>query len=495
MDRVAIEELGVPGVVLMENAGAAVAREVMALCRHTDLRRVHVLCGTGNNGGDGFVAARNLLLSGHGVTYEIVGDPERIQGDALTNLRILRSLGLEPSSRSGEAVLVDALLGTGSSGAPRGAIAQAIREIRASGLPVVAVDVPSGVDADSGAVPGEVVRADVTVTFGYPKPGLLLYPGAAFAGRVVVDAIGMDWSRTGVPTCCRWYGMTDARVALPRRPRDAHKGAFGHVLIIGGSAGMSGAPSLAARGALRSGAGLVTVATPRSVQPIVAANIPEAMTVPLAEDHGTLAAESMDGLAASIERATVCCLGPGLGRTSQAAAFARQFVAQCTLPLVMDADGLWAIGGQEAIVRSRHAPTVMTPHPGECAHLLGTDTATVQSNRLSAARQLADRYGCTAILKGAGTVICHSTASPQQDSCTIVTTGNPGMATGGSGDVLTGVVGSLLAQGLPPYEAACLAAFVHGLAGDIARNCRGEHGLVAGDIAERLADALKELGE
>jgi len=500
MDRLAAERIGAPGILLMENAGAAVARETLALCRERGVARVHVLCGTGNNGGDGFVAARRLRLEGLEVTYEIVGDADRIRGDALTNLRILRELGTQPSTMPEGAVLVDALLGTGTSGAPREPVASAVRRINEAHMPVVAVDIPSGVDGLTGNVPGEAVRADVTVTLGLPKPGLLLYPGAACVGRLVVDAIGMDWSRTGVGACARWYLAENALRAVRRRRRDAHKGVFGHVLVVGGSAGMTGAPTLAARGALRAGAGLVTVAAPRSAQAIIASNVPEAMTVPLPEQDGALCPSSIDALQAAMERATVACIGPGIGRASHTAEFVRQFVAQCPLPLVVDADALWAISGTPEVTRERHVPTVLTPHPGEAAVLLSLDIAEVQRDRMASAQRLAETYGCVAILKGAGTVV-HRGQQEEQTlradgvaPCTIVTTGNPGMATGGCGDVLTGVVGSLMGQGVMAYEAACLGAFVHGFAGDIVSRSTGEAGLLAGDLADGLAEALKELG-
>ena len=502
MDRRAIQELGVPGLVLMENAGTAVARHTEAVLRHTGARRVHVVCGTGNNGGDGLVAVRHLAAMGVPVTYAIAGDPERMREDAAANLAMARSLGIPTAAAiPPDAVVVDALLGTGTGGAPRGAVAQAIEAILAAGRPVVAVDQPSGVDSDTGQVPGIAVTAEVTVTFGVPKPGLLLYPAARHVGRLVVDPIGMDWSKTGLELSLRWFDSTDARLAAPRRAEDAHKGAFGHVLIIGGSAGMTGAPVLAARGALRGGAGLVTVSTPRSIQPVVASHLTEAMYAPAPED-GRFTPQSLPSMSDALERATVICVGPGIGRHPATGEFVRLLLRECPLPAVVDADALWAIADAPEIVAERPAATVLTPHPGEAARLLSTETAAVQADRVQSARRLAARYRAVAILKGARTVVSDGTALPAATTAgstpalpaSIITTGNPGMATGGSGDVLTGLVGALMAQGVPAYDAACLAAYAHGRAGDLAAQRMGQTALAAGDIAETLAEVWKEIG-
>lgn len=501
MDRIAIEERGVPGIVLMENAGAAVAREAFRLLELTGSRRVHVLCGPGNNGGDGFVAARHLAALGVPVSYQLVGEPERIRGDARVNFNLVRALGVTVSPIiPADAVVIDALLGTGTAGAPRGSIAEAIVAIRQSGRPVVAVDVPSGVDAGTGAVPGEAVRADVTVTLGLAKPGLLLYPGASYVGRLVVDRIGMDWNATGVELTLQWFDREEAVSCLPPRPADAHKGNFGHVLIVGGSRGMTGAPVLAALGALRGGAGLVTVAVPVSAHPMVAAHLKEAMYVPLPDEDGMLCPASWSLLEKALRRATVVCVGPGLGRGTATSTFVRLLIERCALPLVIDADALWAASEHRSVFEHRNGVTVLTPHPGEASLLLDTSISHVQADRVTAARELARRCRAVAILKGAGTVVCdgRGASSAEDDGglpVSLITTGNPGMATGGSGDVLTGIVGAFIAQGLDPYTAACLGAYVHGRAGDCAAVRRGWEALTAGDIADTLGEALKELRE
>lgn len=513
LDGYAIRSLGMPGAMLMENAGAAVAREACLLCRRLGLGAVHVVCGTGNNGGDGFVAARHLAAAGYRVTYEIAGDPIRVSGDAATHLGLLRAMGAEiaPPSSPGS-LYVDALLGTGSRGAPRGHVAEAIERINGARGPVLSVDIPSGVDTDTGAVPGPAIQALATVTFGFLKPGLVIYPGAARAGRVVVDPIGLDWARLPFARSLSLYGRDDAAGALPRREPDAHKGAFGHVLVIGGSEGMAGAPTLTARAALRSGAGLVTLAVPRSALRATIA-CPEAMCAILPERDGAVTAEAADALEAALHRATVVCIGPGLTTQTGVQEFVRSLVRRCPHPIVADADALNALAGHDALCRERAAPMVLTPHPGECARLLDTTVSDVQADRLAAAREVSDQYGAAVVLKGAGTIIAdppqptapHSTLDRRQTEsdgdgssgtmgrASVLSVGNPGMATGGSGDVLTGIVGALIGQGLPLGDAARLAAFCHGRAGDLAMSEHTEHGLVAGDIIEMLPAVLKEL--
>jgi NAD(P)H-hydrate epimerase len=390
--------------------------------------------------------------------------------------------------------VVDALLGTGATGEPRGEVRDAIKWINGAAARVVSADLPSGIDPDTGSVPGIAVWADVTVTFGLPKPGLLLHPGAECVGRLVVDPIGVEWCKLPFRAIAASYEAADASMAIPPRPSHAHKGTFGSVLVVGGSEGMPGAPALAAAGALRAGAGLVTVALPRCAS---AARLPcEAMRVLLPDRDGFLVPDDLSALSATLDRATVVCLGPGLGTAQTARELALALMATCLKPLVVDADALNALAGRPEAVTGRSAPTVLTPHPGECARLLGVDTDTVQADRLAAARRSAHDYGAVVILKGAGTVIAAPAADPDAERpAAIISAGNPGMATGGSGDVLTGVVAALLAQGLEPFDAACLAAFVHGRAGDIARERLGMHGMIGGDIAAHLPLALKELAQ
>lgn len=495
LDARAMKDAGMPGAALMENAGHAVFRALLDRHGPARGRAFHVLCGTGNNGGDGFVVARLLRLAGADVTVHVAGSPERIRGDAGTMYAWLRHTGLSPTPLPApRGPIVDALLGTGSNGAPRGEIAEAIEWASASGQPIISVDVPSGLDADTGATPGSVIRALATVTFGYPKLGLLVGRGPDCVGDLVVDDIGVDWNAVGAASPYRWIRAEDVAALLPARDRDAHKGAFGHVLIAGGSRGMSGALCLAGRAALRCGVGLATLAAPLSSQPVVAGFAPEAMTLALPEREGMPTEEAARLAADRANRCSAVCIGPGLGRGEDAARFVFALAAQCERPIVVDADALNAIAAEPERWRPASRETVLTPHPGECARLLGTSVAEVQSDRLGAVRLLASRYRAVAVLKGASTLVADGRENAGEATpITVNTTGNPGMATGGSGDALTGVIGAFLAFGLPAYEAAAAGVYVHGRAGDLAAARLGVDGLLAGDIAEAVGAVLAEL--
>lgn len=484
-------EAGMPGAVLMENAGRAVYQELIR--RHPlGGRPYHIYCGTGNNGGDGFVVARLLRLAGADVAVTIAGDPARIAGDARLHHALMAATGVAVcDSHAGDAILVDALLGTGAVGAPRGAVLAAIEAITAAGGAAISVDIPSGVCADTGEVEGAAVRADCTVTFAYPKPGLALLPGRSFAGSVVVDPIGFPWETLAPASALAWLQAPDVRALFAPRSPDAHKGNFGHVLVLGGSVRMPGAPALTSYAALRAGAGLASAAVPMPAQPTVAGFRPEVMTMGLPTAGDCL---DLDGAAFALTQLgafDVVCIGPG-GTLAPSAAEAMMFVARkAPLPVIIDADGLNALALDTNGLGDRTHPTIMTPHPGEAARLLGTGIAQVQSNRVEAVRELATRYRAIAVLKGAGTLVCDGTSN---DLCVAVnSTGNPGMATAGSGDVLTGVIAALVAGGQAPWDAACAGVYLHGLAGDCAASAQGQAGLVAGDIVERLPEARQRL--
>jgi len=493
---------GLPGAVLMENAGAAVAREIEA--RHPRARRLVVLCGKGNNGGDGFVAARRLLDRRPRVL--LLCAREEVSGDAATHLRALCAAGGRVEEvRSVDEwralreevvtadLVVDALLGTGLRSAARGLAGRAIRDLAARRGPVVAVDLPSGVGSDSGRLPGPAMRADLTVTFAALKCGHVLPPAESRSGELVVADIGipsrlLEGARLGL------VEPADAAAAWDRRPRDAHKGRFGHLLVIAGSVGKTGAAVLAGTGALRSGAGLVTLATPAPALARAAAGRAELMTEPLAATAaGTLARRGLAAALALAQARDAVVLGPGLGQHAQTPAFVAAFARACPRPLAIDADGLNALAAQprEAGVRAlrrRRAGTVLTPHPGEAARLLGTTTRAVQAGRLECARRLAAESGAVVVLKGHRTIV----ARPDGRAA-VNPTGNPGLATAGSGDVLSGVVGALLARGREAFDAAVAAVYVHGLAADRLAASHGEEGLLAGDVAQALPDAIRAL--
>ncbi len=496
LDRHTIGTLGVPGQVLMENAGRAVAEVVLAE-RGAVGGPVLVVCGSGSNGGDGLVAARHLALLGVPVKLVLIGNPSELRGDAALNFERIRVLGLEVAEgvprAIGARVAVDALFGTGLARAVSGAPAAAIRRLNAArpGVRVVAVDLPSGLDADTGQPLGVAVQADVTVTLALPKLGLALEPGRSLAGRIVVARIGIAGRAPQVVPEAELWTRGAAGSRLPARPPHAHKGHFGHVLVLAGSRGKTGAAALAAEAALRVGAGLVTLGCPAGLNPILEQKCTEAMTEPLPEtaNQGLAVAALEPALGLARERDAVA-LGPGLGREAETGTLVRALAERLRSPLVIDADGLLPFAGDPAALKARAAATVLTPHPGEAARLLGQSAREINRDRVGAARRLAEATGAVVLLKGAATVA----AAP--DGRTLVNpTGGPVLASGGSGDVLTGAVATFLAQGLEPLEAAALAAFVHGHAADRLAARHGPSGVLAGELAREIPDACQALRE
>ncbi len=493
LDRHTIEVLGVPAELLMECAGQAVAAVVLRLVEPG--AEVWVYCGPGNNGGDGLVVARHVHLQGIPTRLVLVASPERFAGEAARNFaraeaaRIPIARGKPPRG----AVLVDAIFGTGLSRRVEGTAARAIRRLNASRpeCRVVSVDLPSGLDADTGQPHGSAVEADLTVALGLPKAGLTQEPGRSLAGRIVVARIGIADEAPGATVRAELWTRAAAGSALPRRPRAGHKGTFGHVLIAGGSTGKAGAAALAAAGAARGGAGLVTIACPRSQNGILQRSRREAMSAPLAESaEGTFARDSVEPLIQLARERSALVLGPGCGRDSDTRAVLRAMALGAPSPLVLDADGLIAFEGHSKVLRERHAPTILTPHPGEAGALLGRGPKALNADRLAAARELAAETGAVVVLKGAGTVI----ADPG-GRLAVNPTGGPVLATGGTGDVLAGLTGSFLAQGCAAFEAAALAAFLHGAAGDALAARRGGRGALAGEIADAIPEAMRALAE
>jgi hydroxyethylthiazole kinase-like uncharacterized protein yjeF len=505
-DRLTIEDVGLPGPVLMENAGAAVAR--VAAERFPRAGRVVVVCGRGNNGGDGFVVARRLR--DRGAVAILLGARDGVRGDALTHLQACeRSGGRIVEVRDAEEwertrsladeadLLVDAVLGTGLSSEPSGLAALAIVTLQArheAGVPVVAVDLPSGLPSDQGVVDWPTATATVTVTFGAPKPGLVLPPGCHRTGELVVADIGIP-SEVLASASPSLFLLEDGDAcgAFPRRRPAAHKGDFGHLLVAAGSMGKTGAAILAARAALRSGTGLVTVATPEPCLPIIAASCAELMTEPLPATPGGGLSEAALGrlLELAAERDAVV-LGPGLGQDPSTRSLVRALVRECPVPLVIDADGLNALApgdGEPPLETSlgRAGSCVLTPHPGEMGRLVRRSSGDVQKDRPGTAGRLARATGAVVVLKGERTLV----AEPQ-GRVAVTATGNPGMATGGTGDVLSGVVGSLLGRH-GALLAATAGVVVHGRAGDLVARGRGEEGMTAGDVVEALPAAIESV--
>jgi len=496
LDRRAAEEFGVPTALLMENAGRRVA-EVVVDAISPGGHRCVVLAGKGSNGGDGLVAARHLAARGWRVEAFLLAREEELTGEPRRNLALAREAGVEVAPvvsmalagvrerLLGADVIIDAIFGTGFRGQPVGLAAQLIEAANAAAAPVVAVDIPSGVDADSGAVRGAAITAEATVTMGWPKVGLLLYPGAACTGRLYVADIGypaalLERFRAGMHVVT----ADMVREALPPRPADSHKGTYGRVLVLAGSVGFSGAPSLCALGALRAGAGLVTLAVSEAIYPIVAAREFEAMPHPLPADNGGVGEGAWERLAALASDADVLAVGPGLGRRLGVSALVRRLLAESTAPLVLDADALNVLAGADDVLAGSRAEKILTPHPGEMARLLGSATAAVQEDRLRAAREAARRFAAVVVLKGARTVV----AAPDGQAY-IVPVGNPAMATGGMGDVLTGAIAALVGQRMPLLAAAWAGAYLHGLAGDLVSERVGPAGILAREVADALPRA------
>jgi NAD(P)H-hydrate epimerase len=485
---------GTPSLTLMERAGIAVARATVRATRGAYGRRVLVLAGKGNNGGDGLVAARHLAAWGAFPVVVFPDDPGTLKGDARTNLerlRNVRQLRFEERSFARElgraAAVVDALYGTGFKGALAGPPAQAVTAVNRSGLPVVAVDIPSGVDGMTGRVDGPAIRATITVTMAALKLGIVFHPGSEYAGEVEVADIGI-----ATPQFPRVVGApeaADVARVLGHRPLDAHKRSVGTAMVVAGSTGMSGAAALAATGALRSGAGLVTIASPASVVAEVHPQVLEATSLRLPETpQGTLAAGALQLLLDKAATVDAVAIGPGLSTNPETVDVVRKAIAALENPLVADADALNALAGDPGTLEARGGATAITPHPGELARLLGISTVAIQADRLGAARRAAERFQSAVVLKGYRSIV----ADPS-GATVIITTGGPALATGGTGDVLTGVTAALLAGGAEPFTAAWAASWLHGRAGDVLERLLGARGTLAGDVPAAVAGVIHDL--
>jgi NAD(P)H-hydrate epimerase len=502
-DRFTIDEIGIPSLVLMENAGRQVVAALEAAYEPQLNGRIAVLCGRGNNGGDGFVVARTLLQRGVDCAVFVLGIVAEVRGDARVNLDILGRLGvtvveindeqaweLHFSEISQCSLIVDAIFGTGLTQALGGMLETVVADINASGIPIVSIDLPSGLSADTPHLVGDCIDATMTVTLAAPKLPLILPPGEAHAGDVVIADIGvpseviegLDGPQIELLT------REDVRPLLEPRVADSHKGDFGRVLVIAGSRGKTGAAHLSGMGALRAGAGLVTIATPASCLPIVASLAPEFMTEPLAETpDGQLTAAAVERVMEFSQDVIAC--GPGLGRGASVEEFMRALLDRAELPIVLDADALTVLADEPGRLTGREErDIIITPHPGEMARLIGSSADHVQAHRIEVASDFAKTHHAYVVLKGHRTII----ATPE-GRVFINPTGNAGMATGGTGDVLTGMIAAFLAQ-LLDAEAACrLAVFLHGTAGDLAEASEGEVAMTATDLLAHIGEAITAL--
>lgn len=497
IDNEAINKLGIPSLLLMERAGKKVAEEALKILKEAEQKSVIIFAGTGNNGGDGFVAGRYLLLNDIQVKIVIINSPGK--GDAKMNLDFLKNLGVSPivfadgkkSKRelSSCGLIIDAILGTGTKGKLRHPLPDIIKLINRADRPVISVDIPTGLCADTGEIFGSCINAAQTVTMALPKLGQMLFPGADYTGKLTVADIGIPQTLTNSDTLkvtLPERGFVHSR--MPRRTSNSHKGNFGHILIIAGSPGYTGAAALTSRGALRAGAGLVTLGIPKSLNRIMEAKLTEVITRPLPETKdAALHTDAMGHILKLLDKTDVLALGPGLGIHTETASLIRKLIPKVKKPIVIDADGLNALRGDISILKVLRN-CVITPHPGELSRLLKKPISEIQSDRVGIARKTARELKITVVLKGARTVI----ASP--DGYVFINpTGNSGMATAGSGDVLTGMLASLIGQGLSPADASVVSVYIHGLAGDIAAKEKGEACLLASDIVEYLPKAMMEI--
>jgi NAD(P)H-hydrate epimerase len=511
IDRHTSEGFWVPALTLMENAGSAVAE--FALSAYPSAKTFGVICGKGNNGGDGFVVARKLHEAGREVRLLLLADPSELRGDAAANFARLPEIAAKKvpkgaktklaappfvlfkgwdSAQSAQAVfacdvLIDAILGSGFRPPVSGVYAEAIAKINASSAPVIAVDVPSGADSDAmGEQTGAIARADAIVTFTAPRPAHIF--GNLTPGPTWIAPIGSPGD--AIRSSLNLNVITPHEIAplIGPRPRDSNKGMYGHVLVVGGSLGKAGAAAMAGFSALRSGAGLVTVATPRSVLATVAGFHPELMTEPLAEtESGSISMQALGAFQQAADKKTVLAIGPGISRHPETSEFVRAAVSKSQTPIVLDADGLNAFEGKSAELNGRARTLVLTPHPGEMSRLTGLTTSAIQRDRVNVARTFAKEHELILVLKGDRTIV----ARPDGEAW-VNTTGNPGMSTGGTGDILTGIIAGMMAQNPKrEFEAVLAAVYLHGLAGDIARETTGEHSLVATDLVQALPEAFR----
>ncbi len=503
MDRRTIESFGLPGRVLMENAGLGATRFFLKRFEDIENKKIGVVAGRGNNGGDGFVMARYLAQKGMRVTVYLLSEKQKVKGDAAANLSLLLPLKVPvvemPDSESfsahitemrHEAIWIDAILGTGLQSDVKGFFKEIIDFLNQSNRPVFAVDIPSGLNSDTGRPCGTCIRADATATFAFAKTGHFLLPGADYTGSLNIVDIGIPpYIAESVKPL--QYLLTPDLIRSVFQPRslDIHKGHTGHLLVIAGSPGKTGAAAMTAMSAMRAGAGLVTLGIPASLNFILETQVTEAMTEPLPETkEGLLGEASFNRIMALLSDKKCLAIGPGIGIHPETKTLVQRLLQECKKPMVIDADGLNCLIGCTEILKNFDIPAVLTPHPGEMARLIGTTAADVQKDRIHCARDFAQKFNVHVVLKGARTVVAHP-----DGRVFINPTGNPGMASGGMGDVLTGIIAGFIAQGHAPELAAIAGVYLHGAAADALSKNKGPFGYLATDVINALPEAIKTM--
>jgi len=503
IDSTVINETGIPGIVLMENAAIRVVEEISGFLGSLGGKTIFVFAGKGNNGGDAFAVARLLLNRDAKVCVYCTASKKDITGDALINLSILEKIGIRVSELVDGTrlesvrrelltadVIIDGIFGTGIRGQVEGLPAEVIGTINSSGKPVISIDIPSGINGETGKMLGCSIKAVKTVTFALPKIGLVVHPGCEYAGELVVADISIP--KKVIDSMEIKTNLIDRELVsgiIPERRTDSNKGDYGKVLVVTGSLGMTGAGYLTAGSALRSGSGLVYLGVPSSLVSVYDSALRESVTIPLEDEgKGFISRKCIDKLVDLMRNKDVVAMGPGLSVNNDITEVVGTVIDKAGIPLVLDADALNAVSGDISMLRKLKVKTVVTPHPGEMARLTGRSIEDIQSGRMTAAQDFASEYGVITVLKGAKTIVAlpdgHVYINP---------TGNPGMASGGAGDVLTGIIAGLIGQGVEPENAAIAGVYIHGLAGDRAAEKKGMHGIIAGDIVEELPYIIKEL--
>lgn len=497
IDRKTIIEWGISGSVLMERAGLAVAQKIKQIYHH---KKILVFSGSGNNGGDGMVVARILKSEGYDVKVILTSDAKKIRGDALTQYKIATKFDipffnseyfLENHEKllSQDIVIVDAIFGTGLSKEITGEIAEIIKLINKSCLPVISIDMPSGISSNTGQIYGISIKADCTVTFGLPKRGQFLYPGAEFTGKLFIEDIGFPKELVESDLLnVELVEKDKVSRLIPERKKYSHKGDYGHVLLLAGSRGKTGAALMSAKACLRTGAGLVTIGIPERLSDIFQQRVTEEMTLILPDNgDGTLSEKALDKIMDFAEKsADLIAIGPGLGVNNSIRKIVNELILKSKIPLIIDADGLNSISNPEIVLKKAESEIVLTPHPGEMSYLVNLSVTDIEKDRINKAISFASETGANIVLKGTPTII----ASPEKKAY-INPTGNPGMATAGSGDVLTGIISGFAAQKISVLDSCILGVYLHGLAGDIAAKKMGMHSLIASDIIHSLPKAFK----
>lgn len=502
LDKITIENYGIPGITLMERAGSGAFALIEKYLSGKAKNGIAIIAGGGNNGGDGFVVARHAREKGYRVDVYLLVHPDSLKGDALENYnRIRNTIKIEKINDNASlnelvekfknyGVLVDAIFGTGFRGTVNGIYRTVITAMNESGARILAIDIPSGLNPDTGEVMGIAVKADLTATFGLPKIGQFLKDAREYTGIVEVVDIGIPEELIEKEeTEGELFTISDIKKIVKQRRWNAHKGDFGHLLIIAGSPGKTGAAVLASEGALRAGAGLVSIAVPESLNPVFEVKTTEAMTIPVRDKKkGIFIEESLEDIKKALEGKDAVALGPGIGTRKETVSFVKKLLDIVSVPFVIDADGLNCLSNFPEKLTEMKVPVVLTPHPGEMARLSGEKIETIKKERIKSAMEFSKKYKCILLLKGA-----HSVVSDKGVRWSINPTGNPGMATGGMGDVLTGIVGSFLAQGLNPYDSARLGAFIHGWTGDELAREYGHYGYKASELSDKIPYFWKKI--